>query len=161
MAMAWLPTLRLVAEPRVAMGRAAPSTLTTATSVSGSPPMSLPGRSWPSASTTVILSAPSMTWWLVRTWPSVRSSTPEPLPVPSDPSTSIWTIAGRTRSAISTMSGLLPLPRRLADIGNVVSFSTERWVTVRSLNPPATAMSPVVSSELIRPDRTAMASTRG
>ena len=83
---------------------------------------------------------------------------------PRLPSTSSWTMAGRTRSAmLDDVAGLLPSPAaRLARDRQAASRSTDRCGDAcgpRSRQP--TAMSPVVSSELMSPDRTAMASTPG
>ena len=61
------------AVPRVSMR-------SSARSICSSWAIGLAANSRPSLSTTRISSAPSMTWWLVTTWPSLLTMTPEPTP---------------------------------------------------------------------------------
>ena len=66
-AMTVSPTSSLPESPRVATGKLLPSILTTARSVTGSAPTSLPGNVRPSGRVTRICCAPSTTWALVST----------------------------------------------------------------------------------------------
>ena len=70
---------RMVSEcPSVMTGKSARFIFKTATSVSGSEPMTLASAVRPSLKETWIASAPLMTWWLVNTRPESLIITPEP-----------------------------------------------------------------------------------
>src|SRR5207245_5290404 len=75
------PTLRRSESPNSAGFTPSPSTLITATSVSSSPPTTVPGRTRPSGNVTRIFSASWTTCWFVRMWPSWSITTPEPNPL--------------------------------------------------------------------------------
>src|SRR5437867_1111164 len=76
------PTCNLVASPQETVGRFCPSIFTTARSVFGSAPTILPENSRLSGSVMVTVRAPSITWWLVRMYPSGETMTPDPCPPP-------------------------------------------------------------------------------
>ena len=80
MAIAHSPGRTLAESPRGATGNLDATTFTTATSVSGSPPSTLPLKVRPSGRVTVTALAPSTTWALVRITPSERVMKPEPRP---------------------------------------------------------------------------------
>ena len=66
--------------PSGATGKPWAATFTTATSVRGSAPSTLPGKLRPSGRVTATLPAPSTTWALVSKSPSERVIKPEPRP---------------------------------------------------------------------------------
>ena len=79
-AIAHSPGRTLLELPRGATGRLAAATFTTATSVIGSEPSTLPLKLRPSGRVTPTSLVPSTTWALVRITPSERVMKPEPCP---------------------------------------------------------------------------------
>ena len=79
-AMAVSPGRTLSESPSGATGSRVATTLTTATSVRGSEPITLPVKLRPSVRLTVTSLAPSTTWALVSNTPSERVMKPEPWP---------------------------------------------------------------------------------
>src|SRR4029079_534147 len=75
------PTCNCVASPQETVGRFWPSIFTTARSVFGSAPTILPLNSRLSGSVMVTVRAPSITWLLVRMYPSGDTMTPDPCPL--------------------------------------------------------------------------------
>ena len=80
MAMAHSPGFTLEESPRGATGRPEAATRTTATSVTGSLPKTLPLKLRPSGRVTLTSETPSTTWALVNTIPSERVMKPDPWP---------------------------------------------------------------------------------
>src|SRR6266705_2546739 len=74
------PTLSSSEFAKSAGRKSFPSTRTTATSVSSSPPTTVPLRTRPSLNATITLSAPSITWCVVRMSPLSSRITPDPIP---------------------------------------------------------------------------------
>ena len=72
------PTSTCSSEPNVIDGSPVASAFSTARSLSGSEPVMRALSTRPSANTSWMSSAPETTWWLVSTYPSGETMTPEP-----------------------------------------------------------------------------------
>ncbi len=117
------------------------SALITATSVSGSVPMTSARAVEPSLKLTEIVPPPpaaSTTWLLVRISPSELRITPEPDPWPPGPATLIFTTDGSTEAATSSTEPGSAGASWLSETGVLVRVSVGALVGALSSRPPST-----------------------